>query len=90
MKLSGVAVPVVLFLVLAGETAYAYSITTYQGLGGSKTEACALAKESAMSPGRHPAHGRLLKTSGCQCNLNDKAGGGPAQWRCLVQTTRAK
>jgi hypothetical protein len=88
MKLPGVAV--LILLALVAEVAQAYSITTYQGVGGSKTEACSLAKESAMSPGRHPAHGRLLKTSGCQCNLNDKAGGGPAQWRCLVQTTRAK
>ena len=62
----------------------AYSITTYQGLGGSRVQACSLAKLSAQSATDEAVHGRLIKTSACQCGKKDNAGG-PPQWRCLVE-----
>lgn len=87
MKLPGIAVAIM--LAFTAESAGAYSITTYQGVGGSHVEACTLAKQTALAPSHHATHGRIIKTGACECKLNDRAGGGPQQWRCLVQVTRA-
>ena len=68
---------------------HAYTITTYHGAGASRIEACALATQSAESPNEESVHGRLLKTSDCQCDHASK-GASSGEWQCLVEATHER
>jgi hypothetical protein len=89
MKLSSIALGLALALACSFAPVHAYTVTTYHGAGASRIEACALATQSAQSPNEEPAHGRLLKTSDCQCNHASKADT-PVAWQCLVEATHER
>ncbi|WP_109476243.1 hypothetical protein [Paraburkholderia sp. C35] len=89
MKSPCIAAGLALALACSVSAVHAYTITTYHGAGASRIEACALATQRAQSPDEEPAHGRLLKTSKCECDHASK-GASSGEWQCLVEATHER
>jgi hypothetical protein len=86
MKAWCLPIGVGLMLTCAAGSGYAYSVTTYQGLGASRIEACSLATRSAESSTKEAVQGRLLKVGSCQCGQKSNAKDSE-RWQCLVEAT---
>ncbi|SOE83681.1 hypothetical protein SAMN05446935_4099 [Burkholderia sp. YR290] len=87
MKLLDVGL--MLTLACVSHCVLAYSVKAYNGEGTTRIEACTLAKNRAQSPDEEVAHGRLIKTSRCDCGRTSEAKDKNA-WHCMVETTHQK
>jgi hypothetical protein len=90
MKLPAIAATTALSaLVVISQSADAYSVNTYRGTGASRIEACASARQDALSSAQETAHGKLTRVGSCQCNRKDPAGH-LNHWECWVQSIHTR